>query len=105
MAEALEFSPQLRSMNAIKTLVGRSSTTSGGSDATPLRIIVAVGEHDSPAFRQQSQDFYNLLKENTSAVMTYVEMSGEDHFTSIERLDDKTYVLSESIRMNLLCGV
>ena len=105
MAEALEFSPQLRSMNALKTLVGRRSTTSGGRDATPLRIIVAVGEHDSPAFRQQSQDFYKLLKENTSAVMTYVEMSGEDHFTSIERLDDKTYVLSESIRMNLLCGV
>jgi arylformamidase len=95
-SDAIEFSPSLRPIEHFKKVI---------KDNDSIRIVIAVGEHDSPAFRQQSRDFYKLLNEHTSAVVTFVEMSGEDHFTSIERLIEDDYVLSESIRLNLLCGV
>ena len=98
--EAIEFSPSLQS---IQHITERVSTTT--DDTPPVPIIIAVGEHDSPAFRQQSRDFYTLLTKHTNAVVTFLEMPGEDHFTSIERLDDEQYVLSESIRVHLLMGV
>ena len=92
--EAVDFSPMLR----VQSLP--SSTLNTLIPAVP--VLVAVGQHDSPAFKQQSQDFYNLLKQKTNAIVTYLEMPGEDHFTSIERLVEVDYVLSKAIRADVL---
>lgn len=83
--EAVIFSPALTPRNKLSERV----------PAVP--VLIAVGQYDSPCFREQSYEFYTLLKETTKATVSFLEMPGEDHFTSIERLEEDKYVLSQQI--------
>jgi arylformamidase len=62
-------------------------------------VIVAAGQHDSPAFRAQSKAFCEMLAAHTEARPTYVELAGEDHFTAMERMTEEGYTLTESVRV------
>lgn len=57
-------------------------------------VVIAAGQHDSPAFRQQSKEFCRLLQTHTKASAKYVELQGEDHFTAMERMVEKDYKLT-----------
>ena len=38
----------------------------------------------------------------TSKHVSFIEMPGEDHFTSIERLEEKEYILTQKILQTLV---
>ena len=67
-------------------------------------VIVAVGAHDSPAFKRQSRRFCETLQRHSDANATYIELDGEDHFTAMERMREEEYVLTERTRL-LIGGV
>ena len=98
--EAIQFSPMLRSKENV------SSFILNGKKKIP--IIIAVGEHDSPKFKKQSKIFYEKLlmilsqADITSEHVSFIEMPGEDHFTSIERLEEKEYILTKKILQTLV---
>ena len=57
---------------------------------------VVVGEHDSPAFKQQARRYTELLNShNIQARLS--EQRGEDHFSLVEKLKDEDYELSQEI--------
>ena len=96
--EAIKFSPMLR-------LKEHGSSFMRGKK---IPIIIAVGEHDSPTFKKQSKIFYEKLlmilstDDITSKHVSFIEMPGEDHFTSIERLEEKEYILTQKILQTLV---
>ena len=98
--EAIKFSPMLRLKEH-----GSSFMWNRGEK---IPIIIAVGEHDSPTFKKQSKIFYEKLlmilstDDITSNHVSFIEMSGEDHFTSIERLEEKEYILTQKILQTLV---
>ena len=57
---------------------------------------VVVGEHDSPAFKEQARSYSDLL--STHAIQARLtEQKGEDHFSLVEKLKDEDYQLSQEI--------
>lgn len=60
------------------------------------RILVVVAEHDSPAFKMQSQKYEEILR--TSGIKSeYFLIEGEDHFSCVEKLRENDYVLTKKI--------
>lgn len=64
------------------------------------QIIVVVGEHDSPEFKRQSQEFEQKLKENGVSTK-YIEIKDTDHFNVVENLQNDDYILTKEI-LNLM---
>lgn len=61
-----------------------------------LRLLVAVGEQDSPEFRRQSWQYTQKCK--TSGLRAeYVEVDGVDHFNIVEDLARKDFSLVKKI--------
>ncbi|XP_071545252.1 kynurenine formamidase isoform X2 [Panulirus ornatus] len=61
-----------------------------------LRLLVAVGEQDSPEFRRQSWQYTQKCK--TSGLKAeYVEVDGVDHFNIVEDLARKDFSLVKKI--------
>lgn len=58
------------------------------------KFAIIVGEHESPWFIDQSREFHELLLK-CGVKSDFTQISGEDHFTVVERLVDKNYELSE----------
>ena len=58
--------------------------------------LVVVGEHDSPAFRQQAEQYRDQLRARGVPV-TFTLQGGEDHFSLVEKLKDDDYALSKQI--------
>ena len=58
--------------------------------------LVVVGEHDSPAFRQQAEQYRDQLSARGVPV-TFTTQGGEDHFSLVEKLKDDDYALSKQI--------
>ena len=58
--------------------------------------LVVVGEHDSPAFRQQAEQYRDQLSARDVPV-TFTTQGGEDHFSLVEKLKDDDYALSKQI--------
>ena len=61
-----------------------------------VRHLVVVGEHDSPAFKQQARSYTELLKANNIQA-SLREERGEDHFSLVEKLKDEDYELTQEI--------
>ncbi|XP_076077574.1 kynurenine formamidase-like [Mytilus galloprovincialis] len=59
-------------------------------------IIVAVGQHDSPEFRRQSQEFQQKLKDGGLSSQ-YVDVPNTDHFNVIENLQSEDYELTKEL--------
>jgi arylformamidase len=59
-------------------------------------ILIAVAENDSPAFRQQSQNYELALLEKRIAVRL-LDVKDADHFDIVERLTDNDYLLTKAI--------
>lgn len=57
-------------------------------------FAVIVSEHESPWFIDQSREFYELLHK-CGANAEFKQISGEDHFTIVQRLVEKNYELSK----------
>ena len=55
-----------------------------------------VGEHDSPAFKKQAENYFKSLKKGSLNV-TMTEQPTEDHFSLVENLKDDHYSLSKNI--------
>ncbi|RZF37963.1 hypothetical protein LSTR_LSTR005463 [Laodelphax striatellus] len=66
-----------------------------------FRVVVAVGEHDSPLFQKQSKDFHEvLLKSGILAEYIYVE--GVDHFEIVENLSNAKFKLTKELIENFI---
>ncbi|XP_037349766.1 kynurenine formamidase isoform X1 [Talpa occidentalis] len=61
-----------------------------------LRILVLVGQHDSPEFHLQSREFYQLLHRRGWKAL-FVEIHDVDHFEIIWNLTQTDYVLTQMI--------
>ncbi|XP_043818720.1 kynurenine formamidase isoform X2 [Dromiciops gliroides] len=59
-------------------------------------LIVAVGQHDSPEFLQQSLDYFQALRLHGWRV-SFLEISNVDHFDIIEKLIQNDYILTQVI--------
>ncbi|XP_045599818.1 kynurenine formamidase [Procambarus clarkii] len=61
-----------------------------------LRVLVAVGQHDSPEFKRQSAEFCQECV--TSGLRAeYLEVDFADHFSIVEDLADKDFILTQRI--------
>lgn len=61
-----------------------------------VRIYVIVGENESPAFKNQSKDFYELLIKDYTPVYTYLDIKHNyDHFDIVETLADENNYLKQ----------
>lgn len=52
--------------------------------AVPLRILIIMGEHDSPEFQRQSTGYYELIKSQFPTEFWVSE--DDDHFSIVEKL-------------------
>ena len=87
LADALKFSPLRFSPEAFRHVLPGT------------HVVVAAGEHDPPAFREQSKRFCGFLHENCKAARVHGEIiRGCDHFTVIERLEVDAHPLSQLLR-------
>ncbi|XP_023358443.1 kynurenine formamidase isoform X2 [Sarcophilus harrisii] len=59
-------------------------------------LIIAVGQHDSPEFHQQSLDYFQVLRLHGWRV-SFIEISNVDHFDIIEKLMQNEYILTQVI--------
>jgi len=66
------------------------------STGAHLQHLVVVGENDSPAFRQQAEQYVGELKAR-GFMVTLTVKKGEDHFSLVERLMDVDYSLTRQI--------
>ncbi|XP_064323280.1 kynurenine formamidase isoform X3 [Phalacrocorax carbo] len=64
--------------------------------ATACEVLVAVAQHDSPEFRRQSQEYSQALRAAGWSV-SLLDLAGVDHFDIIEKLSEKSYVLTQVI--------
>jgi len=64
--------------------------------ATHMHYLVVVGENDSPAFKQQAEQYVEQL-ENRCGQVVYKVQTGEDHFSLVERLMEERYSLTQQI--------
>ncbi|XP_010949007.2 kynurenine formamidase isoform X2 [Camelus dromedarius] len=60
------------------------------------RILVIVGQHDSPEFHRQSREFYQALRRR-SWEASFEELRDVDHFEVLWNLTQKDYVLTQII--------
>ena len=59
-------------------------------------VLIVISERDSPAFHEQSKDFFNLLKNKLPHhIVQYVEIPEVDHFDIMEKCVDKEFVLNK----------
>ncbi|EPY86773.1 hypothetical protein CB1_000299010 [Camelus ferus] len=58
------------------------------------RILVIVGQHDSPEFHRQSREFYQALRRR-SWEASFEELRDVDHFEVLWNLTQKDYVLTQ----------
>lgn len=66
-----------------------------------IKIIVTVGEYDSPAFILQSKEYQKILNSTYSNVQ-FVLVDGYDHFNIVEDLYIENYFLTKLILKNIL---
>jgi len=66
------------------------------SSGSHLKHVVVVGEHDSPAFKQQAEDYADQLRLRGCQVVNWVQKS-EDHFSLVERLSQEDYSLTDQM--------
>lgn len=95
-----DLTPMLHlSMNDDLKLDLKSALESSPHFATPepgIYFDAWVGSDESGEFRRQSEDFAMKWREN-SALTTYIEMAGANHFTAIEPLVDGESLLVKRI--------
>ncbi|XP_059481182.1 kynurenine formamidase [Neocloeon triangulifer] len=65
--------------------------------ARRLHVLVAVGEHDSPAFIEQSKRLAEVLEGRLSSVELQ-QLKGLDHFDIVENLRSDNHVLTQRIK-------
>jgi len=107
--------PLLRTSVAVPGLGLDSSTAQGCSPAhvdnltmitrsgQHLVVMVVTGEHDSPTFQQQGDQYSAALAAAGLTVLRTVEKA-EDHFSLVEKLADGNYRLTQDI-LRLVDGV
>uniref|UniRef100_F6SNJ6 Synaptogyrin 2 n=1 Tax=Monodelphis domestica TaxID=13616 RepID=F6SNJ6_MONDO len=64
-------------------------------------LIIAVGQHDSPEFLQQSLDYFQALRLHGWRV-SFLEISNVDHFDIIEKMIQNEYILTQVILKTIL---
>ncbi|XP_035254295.1 kynurenine formamidase-like [Anguilla anguilla] len=62
--------------------------------SSACHIVVAVGQHDSPEFWKQSDNFFKALK-SSGLKVTFEDVPNKDHFDIIEQLVDEDYHLTQ----------
>ncbi|XP_070581650.1 kynurenine formamidase-like [Ptychodera flava] len=70
------------------------------------KIIAAVGEHDPPAFQQQSEDYCQQL-ENGGISAKYIVVPGRDHFDIVHSmsLGNKNMLTQELLKLIAMCAM
>jgi arylformamidase len=61
-----------------------------------VRLIVIIGENDSPEFRFQSKYYSNFLQASGSSTKL-IDMPDVDHFNMPEQLEDPNYILTKEL--------
>ncbi|XP_071443010.1 kynurenine formamidase [Hetaerina americana] len=65
-------------------------------DVVNIKVLVAVGENDSPEFQRQSKDFANLLLSKGCSCDFFL-VPTVDHFDIVEKLNFDGYELTQKI--------
>lgn len=60
------------------------------------RVLVVIGEHESPEFHRQSKEFYELLKQMLTSV-SYLVIPDVDHFNIMEKCLQTDFSLCKEI--------
>ncbi|XP_060525679.1 kynurenine formamidase isoform X2 [Cylas formicarius] len=61
-----------------------------------VKLYIVVGEHDSPAFVNQSRSFHLKLKEEQINSVLYI-LENIDHFDIMEKMCDESFLLTQII--------
>ncbi|XP_004693475.1 PREDICTED: kynurenine formamidase [Condylura cristata] len=69
-----------------------------------LRILVTVGQHDSPEFRRQSREFCQVLHQKGWSNLSFAEIQDVDHFETIWSLTQQDHVLTQMILDTIFQG-
>ncbi|XP_006886234.1 PREDICTED: kynurenine formamidase [Elephantulus edwardii] len=64
--------------------------------APTVRVLVVVGQHDSPEFQRQSREFFQVLTQRGWEA-TFQELPDVDHFEIIEKLTQRDFMLNQMI--------
>lgn len=68
--------------------------------AHPQRILIAVGEFDSPRFIQQSMEFHRHVNDCCRATVDFELIDNCDHFDIVNNLANDSFVLTRMIVVN-----
>jgi len=64
-------------------------------DTSQIRILLAYGEDESVAFKQQSMDYFQLLKRANFKSINCIEIKDCDHFNVIENISEDDFSLTK----------
>ena len=60
-----------------------------------ISVLLAYGEDESNAFKQQSTGYFNLLKKANFKNVNLIEVKNVDHFNVIENLSEDDFSLTK----------
>jgi arylformamidase len=69
-------------------------------ETSQIEVLLAYGEHESEAFKQQSTDYFNLLKEKQFKSLNCIEIKDCDHFNVIENISEDDFSLTK-VKQNI----
>lgn len=79
------------------SLFSPSNSTSNYSKH--IDTLICCGEHDSPAFQSQTEEYFQQLHASGVSISKHI-LSGVDHFSIIESLSSRDSVLTTLIKSN-----
>ncbi|XP_077184215.1 kynurenine formamidase [Paroedura picta] len=59
-------------------------------------VLIAVAQHDSPEFRRQSWEYFEVLRKAGWSV-SFLDIADTDHFDVVEKLSQEDYLLTQVI--------
>ena len=63
-------------------------------DTSHIRVLLAYGEEESVAFKQQSIEYFQLLEKASFKSLSCIEIKDCDHFNVIENLSEDDFSLT-----------
>jgi arylformamidase len=63
-------------------------------DTSQIRVLLAYGEEESVAFKQQSIEYFQLLEKASFKSLRCIEINNCDHFNVIENLSEDDFSLT-----------
>ena len=66
-------------------------------DRSGIKVLIAYGKQESPAFKKQAEDYFQLLRKSNFKSLDLIGVENCDHFNVIENISQDDFSLTKEI--------